>query len=114
MINGFYAFEPFINSHAATNMDAVGWTAFVGATIFEFGSVFGLWEAWNRDDSAQFGYAVEEKLGSARNSEEGLMEKGIPRKKWVWFSLQSQYFHELGFLAALIQFCGATIFWIAG
>ena len=37
---------------------------------------------------------------------------------WVWFpssqELKTHYIHELGFLACLAQFVGATIFWISG
>ena len=39
-------------------------------------------------------------------------------KSWQWFpswsSLKNHYSHELGFLASLSQFCGATVFSIAG
>ncbi len=87
-------------------MTAAGWTAWLGATIFEFGSVLGLLEAWNRGDVANFGFAVEQKLGF----EEGQKKM----KKWIWFSLDPRYFRELGFLAAFVQFWGATIFWISG
>ncbi|KAJ5477216.1 hypothetical protein N7539_007360 [Penicillium diatomitis] len=36
--------------------------------------------------------------------------------RWLpsWDELKSHYIHELGFLASLIQFLAATIFWIAG
>lgn len=37
---------------------------------------------------------------------------------WVWFpswlDLKTHYLKELGFLASLAQFCGATIFWVSG
>ncbi|KAK4695349.1 hypothetical protein P7C71_g2393, partial [Lecanoromycetidae sp. Uapishka_2] len=37
---------------------------------------------------------------------------------WMWFpswqELKTHYLRELGFLASLAQFCGATIFWISG
>ena len=37
---------------------------------------------------------------------------------WVWFpswlDLKTHYLRELGFLASLAQFCGATIFWVSG
>ena len=36
---------------------------------------------------------------------------------WVWFpswhELKTHYLRELGFLASLAQFCGATIFWVS-
>lgn len=36
--------------------------------------------------------------------------------RWLpsWSELKSHYLHELGFLASLVQFIAATIFWIAG
>ncbi|KAJ7794646.1 hypothetical protein B0H14DRAFT_3556636 [Mycena olivaceomarginata] len=37
-----------------------------------------------------------------------------PKKKWIWFSTDDKYFHELGFLAAFVQYWAATIFWISG
>lgn len=39
-------------------------------------------------------------------------------RKWSWWpswhELRTHYFREIGFLACLSQFWGATIFWIAG
>jgi hypothetical protein len=37
-----------------------------------------------------------------------------PKKKWIWFYTDDKYFHELGFLAAFVQYWAATIFWISG
>ncbi|KAJ5583904.1 hypothetical protein N7450_006568 [Penicillium hetheringtonii] len=36
--------------------------------------------------------------------------------RWLpsWAEIKSHYIHELGFLASLVQFIAATIFWIAG
>jgi len=36
------------------------------------------------------------------------------RRKWIWFTTDPKYWHELGFLAAFFQLVGATIFWISG
>ncbi|KAJ7054497.1 hypothetical protein C8F01DRAFT_1163582 [Mycena amicta] len=91
VINGFYAFLPFVNTSVPENMDAVGWTAWLGATIFEF--------AETGDDSA-----------NASPREKSQHEK----RKWIWFSASGKYFHELGFLAAFVQYWAATIFWISG
>ncbi|KAG9806479.1 hypothetical protein KCU68_g22009, partial [Aureobasidium melanogenum] len=47
-------------------------------------------------------------------------EKQQPAKtdSWVWWpswvDLKSHYLHELGFIASLSQFLGATVFWISG
>ncbi len=141
--------------------DAGGITAFVGATIFEIGSVFLMIEAVNENRSECFGWAFEGVL-----EEEGLMRPlpdkdnckhhhrnkrnlvgwggvgGGPKGKnsealdrevkegrqpsrreeelkgWIWWpswhDLRTHYFREIGFLASLAQFVGATVFWIAG
>ena len=34
--------------------------------------------------------------------------------KWMWWSTDRKYWHELGFVAGFAQLCGATIFWISG
>ncbi|TFK41438.1 hypothetical protein BDQ12DRAFT_645878 [Crucibulum laeve] len=155
VVNGFIAFLPFCTSVPEDDVGN-GWTAFLGATIFEIGSVVGMWEAWNRDDTAAFGWNVKRVLTGTRDEEQGQgqgYQKGekevlerdangrrnpngnrnengdkengslafsnpvddeAPRKQWVWFSLDSHYFHELGFHGAFWQFWGATIFWISG
>jgi hypothetical protein len=126
VINGFVLFLPLCNSRVLEMDAAVGWTAWLGATIFEFGSIFGIWEAWNRSDTVNFGWAVRELGGYGQirsDLEEGLSsgdeaepnEKGERRKqKWIWFTTDTKYFHELGFLAAFTQVWAATIFWISG
>ncbi|KAJ7253762.1 hypothetical protein B0H12DRAFT_1116515 [Mycena haematopus] len=117
VINGFIAFLPFLTTHVANDPDGGGWSAWVGATIFEFGAVFGLWEAWNRRDVAQFGWNVEILIHPEKSpiSTPGSEQPpAAPTKKWIWFSTDGKYFHELGFLAAFVQFWAATIFWISG
>ncbi|KAJ6572104.1 hypothetical protein B0H19DRAFT_937256 [Mycena capillaripes] len=120
VINGFIAFLPFVNTHVAKDDVGGGWTAWLGATIFEFGALFGLWEAWNRGETADFGWNVKklvhgdaaaENGGSTPGSENS---SGAPKQKWIWFSTSGKYFHELGFLAAFVQYWAATIFWISG
>jgi len=121
VINGFVVFLPFCNSHVPKMDVAGGWTAWLGATIFEFGSVFGMWEAWNRSNVVNFGWGVKKTLnltpssaeeGATPGSEES--DERPPPRQWIWFSSDSKYWHELGFLAAFFQMCAATIFWIAG
>lgn len=99
----------------------MGWSAWIGATIFEFGGVFAMWEAWNRGDVADFGWAVERTLHnqSRADGEDGSVSPGDPKserpkKRWIWYSGDAKYWHEIGFLAAFIQLCGASIFWISG
>ncbi|RXW12423.1 hypothetical protein EST38_g13430 [Candolleomyces aberdarensis] len=184
-LNGFFAFMPLLYpSTFAESLYSTGWTAFIGATIFEFGSVFGMWEAWNRDDVSSFGWNVNhtfhqigselhdttykafgeipramKEIGSAlsRESVHGYAaaeqklhptdpEKGIStsgssepspaspptgntspdqgdsphppelslKRRWIWFSTDTKYLREVGFLAAAFQMLGATIFWISG
>lgn len=128
VVNGFAGFLPFCDSHFQKADHSTGWTAFLGATIFEFGSIFGMWEAWNRSDAANFGWGVSRTLnGDAERGgkvedvhgevgtqvgEEATPER--PTRQWKWFSAEPHYWHEVGFLAAFAQWCAATIFWISG
>lgn len=50
------------------------------------------------------------RLGYVTSSTTGQSFRWIPS----WSELKSHYLHELGFLASLVQFVAATIFWIAG
>ncbi|KAF9457915.1 hypothetical protein BDZ94DRAFT_157835 [Collybia nuda] len=125
VINGFVAFLPEVDPDMKEMDASSGWTAFVGATIFEIGSVFGILEAWNRDDAANFGWSLEKAFRHKPGDEQGLTIVGSshsetgsqqikPTRQWIWFSLDGKYWHELGFLAAFSQLCAATIFWISG
>ncbi|KAF8970476.1 hypothetical protein BDZ97DRAFT_1791637 [Flammula alnicola] len=133
VINGFAAFLPFCNSHFQKASHSTGWTAFIGATIFEVGSIFGILEAWNRDDTTSFGWNVKKALHHLEGDVEAGHKSGKPhadidgsetpgsrtedekpRKKWVWFSTDTMYWHELGWCAAFFQLLAASIFWISG
>ncbi|KAF7323645.1 hypothetical protein MKEN_00585200 [Mycena kentingensis (nom. inval.)] len=127
VVNGFYAFLPYLlpaRFSVDANMEGTGWTAWLGATIFEFGALAGLWEAWNRGDVADFGWNVgrlarvhRESESESPNSTPNLKTEASPQKpkhEWIWFSTSGKYFHELGFLAAFVQYWAATIFWISG
>jgi hypothetical protein len=110
-----------VNTRVAEDDVGGGWTAWVGATIFEFGAICGLWEAWNRGDTADFGWGVKMLLegepapNTSESSSPGSEKANSPpKKKWIWFSADRKYFHELGFLAAFVQYWAATIFWISG
>ncbi|KAF8906736.1 hypothetical protein CPB84DRAFT_1769501 [Gymnopilus junonius] len=124
-INGFAAFLPFCNSHVEPSLDLTGWTAFIGATIFEVGSVLGVLEALNRRDAVVFSDEATGKTADDNSHEHepprSPTEKGTAqtdqsprRKKWVWLPTNAKYWHEMGFLAAFFQLLGATIFWISG
>ncbi|KAK5098932.1 hypothetical protein LTR70_000949 [Exophiala xenobiotica] len=61
-----------------------------------------------------FGKSAVSDKSNTRSTDE-LRDNG---KTWQWFptrnALKTHYFHELGFIASFSQFCGATIFSIAG
>ncbi|KDR68386.1 hypothetical protein GALMADRAFT_78564 [Galerina marginata CBS 339.88] len=135
VINGFAAFLPFCNSHFMKAMESPGWTAFLGATIFEIGSIFGILEVWNTNQTASFGQNVgqalkpkarqdtnETKHNSEKTAEEGSptdtpsseQDNAAPKQPWIWFSTDPKFFHEIGFLAAFFQLLAASIFWISG
>ncbi|KAF8067813.1 hypothetical protein FPV67DRAFT_1669692 [Lyophyllum atratum] len=125
VINGFVAFLPNIDSQVPESDSSIGWTAWLGATIFEIGSIFGILEAWNREDAAEFGWNVRQYLHHPKSSNpdherpsssdrDKSEYPGKPPTRWIWFSADTKYLHELGFLAAFSQLCAATIFWISG
>ncbi|KAJ3998093.1 hypothetical protein F5050DRAFT_1873318 [Lentinula boryana] len=124
VVNGFYSFLPFVDTSFAQSIAGIGWTAWVGATVFELGSILGVLEAWNRGETANFGWGVRRALGqenasdsngyAVNSSSEGKAGNLKHQRKWIWFSSDSKYWHELGFLAAFAQFWAATIFWISG
>lgn len=63
VINAFFALLPYTNpslTFAGEVLDGGGITAFIGATIFEVGSVLLMFEAVNENRSGCFGWAVEE------------------------------------------------------
>ena len=37
-----------------------------------------------------------------------------PHKKWIWWSTDPKFWHELGFLASFTQLIAASVFWISG
>lgn len=85
------------------------------------GSILGIWEAWNRD-AAHFGREIQRLLHPDLEKVAISDVKGAPvkieservKKRWIWFTLEGKYWHELGFLAAFSQLCAASIFWISG
>ncbi|KAI4139183.1 MAG: hypothetical protein L6R39_006433 [Caloplaca ligustica] len=152
VVNSFFVFLPL--PAPSTEFDdeiltAGGVTAFIGATIFEVGSVLLMLEAMNEERSGCFGWAVEKALkdheiggshytikpdlgGCAHHhpNKKNLVGKGDGNysdkesnktgggRSWTWFpstyELKTHYLREIGFLACLFQFLGATIFWISG
>ncbi|KAH0536566.1 hypothetical protein FGG08_006574 [Glutinoglossum americanum] len=171
VLNGFFAYLPLVrpsSEFAGELTVALGATAFLGATVFEVGSVLLLLEAVNERREGCFGWALErvlvgaeEEEGTAQrlrpdletcrhrhrrrcgrrrrfwgkvfgknsnprtktSSEEGSaasplgnVEENPPSWTWFpsWYDLRTHYLREIGFLASLVQFLSATIFWIAG
>lgn len=57
---------------------------------------------------------TEEANGKAYIWTHTLAEKPKPRPKWVWFSTNPKYWHQLGWYAAFFQLLAASIFWISG
>lgn len=132
------------STFAGEVLDGGGITAFIGAVLFfEFGSILLMFEAVNENRAGRFGWAVEQlveedtgftmlrAMPNKENCNHHHRNKtnlvGTPTKTkelrdngrtWQWFptwsSLKTHYLHELGFLASFSQFCGATIFSIAG
>lgn len=161
VVNAFFVFLPLIRPSSGFENEILyggGITAFLGATVFELGSVLLLLEAVNENRAGCFGWAVERLLhdntsnsgcqvaqaespsdhekaveapvihvrpvipcdhhhSHTSNLVESTADPASARKwRWLpsWKELRTHYFHELGFLASLIQLVAATIFWIAG
>lgn len=142
VINGFFSWLPVLNPSTKFSDWAGGLTAFIGATVFEFGSILLMLEAVNENRADCFGWAVEESvdgmlhLTHADNCKHAHAQKGTFVKQssktldnnttestgndrmwswWpTWYELRSHYFFDIGFLACSSQTFGATVFWISG
>lgn len=155
VINAFFVWLPLVQPNTEFNNEISvggGVSAFIGATIFEIGSVLLMFEAVNENREGCFGWALEQVAGSAlagrirvrpdkdgcrhhHTNKQNFVGKGSVKgssfddiekneatystgRSWVWFptwhELTTHYFRELGFLASLAQFCGASVFWISG
>ncbi|KAK9769534.1 putative Integral membrane protein [Seiridium cardinale] len=140
VFNGFFVWLPVQDppTEFSGEVDSGGGiTAFIGATIFEIGSVLLMFEAVNENRTDCFGWALEEALESrgsvqlrpnpASCSHHHVEKRSFITRKdssgdttrsWEWWptakELRTHYFREIGFLACFSQFIGATIFWIAG
>ncbi|KAJ6545286.1 hypothetical protein B0H19DRAFT_1266743 [Mycena capillaripes] len=85
-----------------------GWTAWLGATIFEFGALFGLWEAWNRGNTANFGWGVKKITAERRCPRQERREYTRGRK------LLQNAEAEMDLVLYEQKPGAATIFWISG
>ena len=151
--NGSFVWLPLV-APSSEFKNEVSWgggiTGFIGATVFELGSVLLMLEAVNENRTDCFGWAVERSLENERPhlsvvprhacqhhhcirhsllkappiASEQLATKNdgdgdsTSERNWSWWpnweEMRTHYFKEIGFLACFFQFCGATIFWIAG
>jgi hypothetical protein len=163
IINAFFVWLPLEDPESEFPQESLlggGITGFIGATVFEIGSVLLLLEAVNANQTGCFGWALETKLeaelgkadasrpvtkvkpnqddcahhhankknlvGAGRHEHRrhphdataGYVTSLPEGKSFRWMpsltELRTHYLHELGFLASLVQFVAATIFWIAG
>ncbi|GAW25465.1 putative integral membrane protein [Rosellinia necatrix] len=148
VINGFFAWLPaqWPSTEFGGEVGAgTGVTAFLGATIFEVGSVLLMLEAVNEKRTDCFGWAIEEAMeshglsirpdpggcahhhsvrcglltmASGAGTEAGEIGTGREDRRWEWWpawsELETHYARDIGFLASLSQFLGASVFWISG
>lgn len=146
VINAFFVWLPMVRPDTEFNNEVLyggGITAFIGATIFEIGSILLLAEAVNENRTGCFGWALERAfskdveastaqtvhLRPAKSSctHHHLDKRNLLRtentpelnsRSWTWLptrtELLTHYVHELGFLASLTQLLAASIFWISG
>lgn len=159
IINAFFVWQPLVDPQTEFSGESYvggGVTGFIGATIFEFGSVLLLLEAVNAHQTGCFGWALETEMKKAEgdavrtvrvkpvtedcqhhhankrnlvgagrithrlshDAVEGYSTSSPDGRSFRWVpslsELRDHYIHELGFLASLIQFLAASIFWIAG
>lgn len=163
IINAFFVWLPLENPDTefpGESLKGGGISGFIGATVFEIGSVLLLLEAVNTNQTGCFGWALETELKQAdsnipravtvtaakpsmdechhhhankrnllgagrrlhqhisHDAAAGYVTSSPSGRSFRWIpsrsELKSHYLHELGFLASLVQFIAATIFWIAG
>ncbi|KAK7992488.1 hypothetical protein PG988_001282 [Apiospora saccharicola] len=163
VVNGFFAWLPLQSPSSAFAGETTlggGITAFIGATVFELGSVLLMLEAVNENRTDCFGWALEKEVSAAAAAaattlaaeEEGrddrprlllrpqpsrcvhhhrdkhsflsskltsqVYDEERAKRTWEWWpkrhELTTHYLREIGFLACLSQFLGATVFWISG
>ncbi|KAL5375136.1 hypothetical protein DPSP01_011449 [Paraphaeosphaeria sporulosa] len=142
--NAFFVFLPLVRPTTEFSNEELyggGVTAFIGATVFEVGSILLMAEAVNENQSGCFGWAVSQALSRGDDDAAAAptpsqshcthhhpnrhnlvgkgrrpVTKGAPDthpRAWRWWP-SGHDLHSLGFLASLAQLCGASIFWIAG
>lgn len=115
---------------------ASGWTAFIGATLFQIGAVLLVFEACNENRTGCFGWALERAFSGtdeaiqahgalnrchhhhqrAKTKQPSAEESDDRRWQWwpSWHDLRTHYIHEIGWLASISLAIGATIFYVSG
>ncbi|EXJ60939.1 hypothetical protein A1O7_05092 [Cladophialophora yegresii CBS 114405] len=113
-----------------------GVSAFVGATLFQLGSVLLMIEAFNAERVGCFGWQIEKLVSKQsgrdmvrispnlqhcvhhHNDKSGIGKGSGDGQEWQWIpswhTIRSHCLKEIGFLASFAMFCGTTIFWISG
>ncbi|KAJ4245238.1 hypothetical protein NW762_014108 [Fusarium torreyae] len=135
VVNGFYSWLPALNPSTHFSDWDGGITAFIGATVFEVGSVLLMLEAVNENCSDCFGWALEESVDgffhlnhdhicNHSQAQKRTFLKGASKndkrsdRMWywwpTWYELSTHYVYDMGFLACSAQMFGATVFWISG
>lgn len=145
LISGFFSWLPLVAPRSEFPGEDVGGgvTAFIGATLFELGAVFLVFEACNENQTGCFGWAVHHALEGDEDTDGGWGTGGFlaradvkhcrhhhqrrnkysdqaqpPERKWTWwpswYELRTHYIHEIGFVASITLSFGATVFWING
>ncbi|KAK4683500.1 hypothetical protein P7C73_g6752, partial [Tremellales sp. Uapishka_1] len=132
VVNGFLVWFPDLRPNLATTAFSLSGaaTAFVGGSVFELGSYLMVVEALDRGRESNFGTALGKVLhhrrrmnnsssnsndlsaNSSRTNVED--EQNGPEgaaKGFVWWG--KPMWHDLGYLAALVQLFAATIFWVS-
>lgn len=142
LLNAFFTYLPDLLPHRQLQKLVLyggGITAFVGAVIFEIGSLLLVIEAFNANQSGCFGWAIEKILD--RNDKGGTLVRVSPDKhtcqhhhsnkrslvgtppsktveSWTWWPSSDQfrkhYFHDVGFIASIVELLASSMFVVSG
>ncbi|ETI24203.1 hypothetical protein G647_03572 [Cladophialophora carrionii CBS 160.54] len=139
ILNSFFLWLPLEVPESTFSGEIVvggGISAFVGATLFQLGSILLMIEAFNAERVGCFGWQIEKLVSKQserdmvrispnlqhcvhhHNDKSGIGKGRGDGQEWQWFpswnTIRSHCLRELGFLASFAMFCGTTIFWISG
>ncbi|OCT45673.1 integral membrane protein [Cladophialophora carrionii] len=139
ILNSFFLWLPLEVPESTFSGEIVvggGVSAFVGATLFQLGSILLMIEAFNAERVGCFGWQVEKLVSKQggrdmvrispnlqhcehhHNDKSGIGKGRGNGQEWQWFpswnTIRSHCLREIGFLASFAMFCGTTVFWISG